>query len=95
MKVRVAELRQITEMLFEHLESEGKHEFDIDDDYYWTIGPDQLYNPMTDPKELGLEQLTDNWEWLSRVRNREQEPLAYHLVWLAAILRWIGERVVR
>jgi hypothetical protein len=95
MKVRVEELRTIAQILFEHLEASGRHEFEIDDDYYWVIPSEQLYDPTKDPKDLGLDQLTDNWEWLSRVRSGEQEPIAYHLVWLGAILRWVGEKVVR
>jgi hypothetical protein len=95
MKVRLAELRQVAEMLFDHLEAEGNDEFDINDDYYWKIPPEQLYDPTKDPTELALEQLTDNWGWLNRGRSGEAAPTAYHLVWLAAFLRWVGERVVR
>lgn len=95
MKVPVSELRQVANSLFDHLEAEGQHEFDIEDDYYWKISAEQLYDPTKDPTDFGLEQLTDNWQSLSRVRSGETEPIAYHLVWLAAFLRWIGERVVR
>jgi hypothetical protein len=95
MKIRLAELRQVAEMLFDHLEAQGNDEFDIADDYYWTIRREQLYDPLKDPTELGLDQLTDNWEWLNSVRSGEAAPTAYHLVWLAAFLRWVGERHVR
>ena len=95
MKVLVSELRQVTNVLFDHLETSGQHEFDIDDDYYWTVSAEQLYNPTKDPTNFGLEQLTDNWQWLSRIRTGEAEPIAYHLVWLGAFLRWIGEKVGR
>jgi hypothetical protein len=95
MKVRVDELRQLTEILFTHLEAEGRQEFDIDDDYYWVIPSEQRYNPLEAPKELTLGQLTDEWEWLSQVRQGQSEPIAYHLVWLSSVLCRVGEKIVK
>jgi hypothetical protein len=95
MKVLVSDLRHIANALFDQLEAAGQHEFNIEDDYYWTISAEQRYDPTKAPTDFELEQLTDNWRWLNRIQTRAAEPIAYHLVWLAAFLRWIGEKVVR
>ena len=92
MKITLPALRETAEILFAHLDSQGLSEFEIDDDYYWTLAVEQLYDPTKQPSEFGLEQLTDNWEWLERVRTGAAEPITYQLVWLAAFLRWIGQR---
>jgi len=92
MKVQLTALRETADVLFRYLESQGKVEFDIEDDYYWTIATNQLYEPRDNPTDLGLEQLADNWEWLDRVRRRTTDPIPYHPVWFAAILRWIGQK---
>lgn len=95
MKISINELRRITARLYDDLESQGLEEIELTDDYYWVIPADQLYNPNADPTDLGLDQLSDNWEWLSNVRTNETDPIPHHLVWLGAILRWIGERAMR
>lgn len=95
MQISVAELREVCEVLLRHLESSGVNTIDIEKDYYWNVPVDQRYTPYEEPSSLDLGQLTDNWSELQRLRSGESEPIAYGLVWLSAILRVVGEEVVR
>jgi len=93
MKLDIADLRLICEHLFYHLEKQGIETIDIPVDYYWNIPLEQLYNPYKEPSNFNLGQLTDNWQELQRVLESKNEPLSYYFVWLAAVLKAVGEHV--
>jgi hypothetical protein len=94
MQIDVKELQAITNILYEHLERLGISHVDISDDYYWNINNKEIYDPYQSPTNLDIGQLTENWEELQKLLNQEGEPIAYEFVWLAAILRAIGEKVI-
>ncbi len=94
MKIPVTELRALTNRLLDDLEQQGHQVVDLSDDYYWDIGKNELYDPSKDPEELSLGQLTHDWERLQRILTGQNQPLAYGLVWLAAVLRAIGYQIV-
>ncbi|MEU4839908.1 hypothetical protein [Nocardia testacea] len=50
--------------------------------------PDLCYNT---PADLTIGQLSDSWEFLRTPLADPDDALTYHLVWLADILRAIGE----
>lgn len=45
-----------------------------------------------DPTELNVGQLHDDWRLLTKIANRD-EAVAYMLIHLAPLLRYIGEEV--
>ncbi len=94
MKVTVAELREVANMLFDHLERTGHTEITVDADFYWSIPKEQLYSVHQEPSGLTIGQLSDDYHELSRIRAAAALPTAYGLVWLSTLLRYIGARVV-
>jgi hypothetical protein len=94
MRVTLPELRAITQRLFDHLEAQGTKVVELPADYYWDISKAGRYDPYQRPSELNLGQLTDDWRELTMILEGDKEPIAYALVWLAAILRAVGEEVV-
>lgn len=95
MKVRVDELRKIVEQLFTHLEETGREEFDLDKDYYWSIPKKTLYDPTKDVHEkLDMGQLSEDWSRIEETLSGESPPIAHALVWVASILRCLGEDAV-
>jgi len=94
MHIKLDDLRLISEKLFAHIEEQGIELLDIPVDYYWNIPKEQVYNPYKKPSELDLGQLTDDWQELQKILTSGNQPIAYHLVWLAAILRAIGEHTL-
>ncbi|MFZ6028555.1 MAG: hypothetical protein ACOYYS_12635 [Chloroflexota bacterium] len=95
MRIDVKELQAITNILYDHLESLEIRHVDISDDYYWNINGKKIYDPYQSPTNLDMGQLTDNWQELQKLLKGEREPIAYEFVWLAALLRAIGEKVAR
>lgn len=93
MQVEVDELQSICEILFAHLKEQGVEAVDIPVDYYWNITRKQVYDPYQQPTEYDVGQLSDDWHELQRLLKSESEPLGYCFVWLAAILRAVGENV--
>lgn len=91
MKISTKELRESIEQLLSHLEETGTTEFEIEEDYYWSVPPADRYSPYEEPKELTLGQLSDDLEELRAIRDGEKEPVGYALVWLAAVLSRVGE----
>jgi len=93
MNIQTSDLRKLCMMLLDHIEAQGVTSFELDVDYYWDVLPEARYNPTATPKDLGLGQLYDDWETVSRVLNGESDPIAYMLVPLSPILRRLGEKV--
>ena len=94
MKITVRELREISDALLNHIESLGVREVEVDDDYYWAIPREQLYDASVEAVQPSLGQLTDDWNELQMIRRGERPPVALALGWLASIMRAVGERVV-
>ncbi len=95
MKISVAKLRRSSNFLFDHLEEEGHSYIELDHDYYWQIDhPEELYDPLNEPKDLGLGQLYDDYEYIQQVADGERETISYDAVWLSSILRYIGEKII-
>jgi hypothetical protein len=93
--ITVAELRRAANVLFDHLEASGQSEIALTEDYYWDIPEDRLYAREAPPTEtLDLGQLTSDWEELLPV-GRDHDPVPSHdLVQLAALLRFVGSKVL-
>lgn len=95
MNIQISDLREVCEQLFSHLETNGHTSIEITDDYYWHIIKEQKYDPYRQPNDLTLGQLTDDWIELKKITEGKSEPLGYAFVWVASILRAIGEKIVR
>ena len=94
MKVSTEELRRAALALLQHVEQSGQKEFEIAEDFYWDIPAEKRYAPYEEPKELTMGQLSDDWSEVTQMVSGNREPVAYGLVWLAAVLRRVGEKVV-
>ena len=94
MIIHVSELSKLSEELIAHLRAVAGEKIDIPVDYYWNLTKDQKYNPYEQPSELTMGQLSDDWSELHKVINGDAEPISYHLVWLTAILRALGEYTI-
>jgi hypothetical protein len=92
--ITVHELRAITTILLDHLEANGDVEIELKRDYYWNIPNEQIYHLLSEPTNLTVGQLYDDWHNLQELLKPDGDPIAYHLVWLAAILRYVGQELV-
>ena len=95
-RIQLSDLRRLANALFDHLERTGRPEFDITEDFYWSIPEKHLYAVYTPPPEsdLTMGQLSADWEELTKITVGQSPPLAYALVWLSSLLRFIGAKLV-
>ena len=94
MRIDVGELRRAANILLDHLEATGRGNIDIQNDYYWSIDPEQRYNVYAQPTDLSVGQITDDWAEVRAIANGEKEAIGYGLTWLASVLRAAGEQTV-
>ena len=96
MKIQLSELRQATNVLFDHLERTGRTEIELTEDFYWSIPEKHLYSVYPPPpeSELTMGQLSDDWNEVAKIAVGQRPPIAYALVWLSSLLRFIGTKLV-
>lgn len=95
MKMDIARLRAVTDLLFDHLTEEGVSEIELRSDYYWQIEPELRYDRHDEPTSFTMGQLSEDLSFLEQIYRGERPPVAYGLVWAATLLRYIGEQIVR
>ncbi len=93
MRITVAQLRAVSELLLKRLDERGHSSVDLTADYYWNIPKEQKYDREQVPKDLDIGQLSEDWSSLEKIASGEREPVIYGLVWLGEILRYVGEEI--
>ncbi|MGW5919180.1 hypothetical protein ACWFPY_09300 [Nocardia fluminea] len=89
--VPLAELRRSVDLLMDHVEAATDGDtIRLDQDYFWSIPQDALYDVDHTPADLTLGQLSWSWEHLTDLLADPDRAIGYHLVWLSEVLRAIG-----
>ncbi len=93
--VNIPELRRIVDGLLAHVEKVHGPEFCLEDDYYWDLNKDEMFDmdKKIEPNEAG--SLGDDWEFLLNMKGNdiEEDGPSLMLVHAAPLLRYIGEKV--
>jgi hypothetical protein len=94
--VNIAELRCIVSDLLDHVESVHGPELRLDQDYFWDLGSEAMYDVTRKVSSVDLiGSLGDSWEFLLNMRRDDlkQDGPSLMLVHAAPLLRYIGEKV--
>lgn len=91
MRIATEDLRVVCNKLLSQLEEDGVTSVDISEDFYWEVSSVQRYRPDR-PDELTLGQLSSDWSSALAIAMGDRAPLGYSLVWLASVLRRVGEK---
>jgi len=86
MKINIDEIQKITSLLLSKLKESKGNEIEINNDYYWDISSDELYNPYEEPKNITLGQLSDDLEEVQRLA-KSDDAIVYDLKRLGIILK--------
>ncbi|MEV6071610.1 hypothetical protein AB0L82_34145 [Nocardia sp. NPDC052001] len=90
--ISLTELRRSFEVLLDHAEaSAGGDIVRLDQDYFWSIPREELYDPTSVPTNLTLGQLSWSWQHMTDLLADPDQAIGYHLVWLSEVLRAIGQ----
>ena len=94
MRITIDELEAMTRVLFDHLRRTERGTIDVSQDYYWHIPKEQRYDAHSNPTAFTLGQLSDDWSELRKIASGQNDPIAYGLVWLSAVLLYVGDQEV-
>ncbi|NQX38117.1 hypothetical protein SAMN05421820_101124 [Pedobacter steynii] len=64
MKIKLEDIEQMISVLLLRYKEANGNEIEIENDFYWDFASNEIYNPMEEPKDLSLGQLTDDWDTL-------------------------------
>ena len=65
-----------------------------DEDFYWQINADELYDPTKEPEVNELGQLSDDWDELLKLKKEGRIPISYDLTRLAVILQIVRKKSI-
>lgn len=85
MQVNIKEMEKIASLLFSKLRESKGNEIELNNDYYWDISVDELYNPYEEPKNITLGQLSDDLNEIQRL-DKSDDAIPYDLKRFASIL---------
>lgn len=94
--VSIGELRRIVNDLLDHVETVNGPELRLDQDYYWDLHSEVLYDVTKQVSNVDLVgSLGDSWEFLLNMRHDDikQDGPSLMLIHAAPLLRYIGEKV--
>lgn len=89
--VKIDELEKALGILFERLKEDGIDSFDLNEDYYWHVNKEQIYDPYRKPENLTLGQLYDDLEVIQSINNREVDIVWTEAKAIAALLRYFSD----
>ena len=92
MKVQIEVLRAALSKLLDHAKEARGESIDVDPDLYWFVPKEMLGDPSSQPTELTLGSLEDDWSEVAAIGDGTKEPFGYGLVWASSVLRAIGDR---
>ena len=90
--ISILDIKKLINILSDKLGKLDDNEVvEIREDLYWNILDEELYNPYSEPAKLTMGNLTEDWEFLKKVRDEEREMIDYDLYKLASILKFLGK----
>lgn len=93
-RVPVDQLRQVFELLIAQVAAGGEADLPIPQNYFWSIPSPERYDVYNEPDSLTIGQVSESWANLRGMLEDDSKTLGYGLVWLADVLRAIGDEAV-
>ncbi|MEU8832529.1 hypothetical protein OG963_30630 [Streptomyces sp. NBC_01707] len=84
------QLRHAFDLVLRHVEASAGNTVRLEHDYFWCVPGDELYDVPNEPRAVTIGQLSESWQHLEGLLADEDQAVAYHLVWLADVMRAIG-----
>lgn len=93
-EINLEKLQIVVNQLFDHI-IKTRHVNSIklasNQNYYWQIEPEKLYDISVKPSEFTVGSLADDWDFVSSLLDKNSDPVAYQLTEVAPLLNYIGE----
>jgi len=86
MDIELKELRQVISDLLNNLEYKRGSKIILDNDFYWCIDQEQLFDTYETPKKFSIGQLSDDWTTL-KSSAKSKNLIPYDLQRISIILK--------
>ncbi|MGM1017310.1 MAG: hypothetical protein ACQEW8_07215 [Actinomycetota bacterium] len=93
-KIPVATMRRVAEVLLQHVEQLEGDVVEIENDYFWSVPAETQYDMTQEPRALTIGQLSESLEHVQAFEADSSSVISYGLVWLGDIMRAVGQRVI-
>jgi len=94
-KITKNDLKNILLALINKIEKLDNSSFSLDNDLYWSIQDEELYNIYEEPQEITIGSLKDDWDFLQKILNEEREVIGYDFNKVSNILKKIGSDLTK
>ncbi|MEU8679632.1 hypothetical protein [Streptomyces sp. NPDC048560] len=91
--IPVEKLREVLDVLLNHVAQDADH-VTVEREAFWSIPADEVYDVYQEPKELTIGMVSESWRNLEAMTGDNPRVVGYGLVWLAEVLRAIGDETV-
>ena len=85
MKIKISEIETTVSLLLTMLKDSIGEEIALDNDYYWEILSEDMYNPYVEPTNFTLGQLSDDITEIRRLKTTG-DAIGYDLKRISRIL---------
>lgn len=93
--IKLDELRQIINVIFDHIKEDLKVEdCPLTENYYWDLSGDSLYAIGNDAEPPSVGSLQDDWDFLKPLLLQDRnQAVSLMLIHAAPLLRYIGRKI--
>ncbi|MGX2993392.1 hypothetical protein JNUCC64_03710 [Streptomyces sp. JNUCC 64] len=91
LRIPLDQLRHAFELALKHIEASVGSGVALEHDYFWSVPGDELYDVLNEPRTITVGQLSESWQHLEGLLAEPEQAVGHHLVWLADVLRAIGQ----
>ncbi|MFV6026719.1 hypothetical protein [Streptomyces sp. NPDC056264] len=92
-QIPIDQLRRAFDVALRHIEASAGPTVTLKEDFFWSVPVDELYDVASEPQDLTIGQLSESWQHLEDLLARQDQAVGHHLVWLADVIRAIGQDV--
>jgi len=89
MKIDLKEMLEIIDVIKNEIVETMPNEIEIEDDYFWIINENDIFDYNTDPLVNEMGQISDEWMQLRRLLEPGSVPISNDLARLSSIFMFI------
>ncbi|MDA5282152.1 hypothetical protein [Streptomyces sp. Isolate_45] len=92
-RIPIDQLRRALDVALRHIEASAGPTVTLEEDLFWSVPADELYSIGAEPRAFTIGELSESWQHLEDLLAHQDRAVGHHLVWLADVIRAIGQDV--
>lgn len=96
MNIDLLKLKQVIDRLFDHIiQTRGIKSVEVSENFYWVVPEERLCDMDNQVGELEVGSLQDDWEFISDILAKGNEPVILQLAEMAPLLHYIAVKLAK